>query len=636
MKKLTVLLLFVFSLLLSSNAQTKSKDIELIKDNPEYYWGMSQVVESQDEAMNASLQSLYSNIANKCNADAIFATNLDPMLFLENIIKTFDNKIQQKIVEQIPLVEDFEDDQYSYFVYIKRSDFEAMCDERKKSIERLALRGYNCENDDNLQIEDALRNYYWGLMLCVAHPHGNSITLKIDDEEVNAYNWLIDRIGGSDGVLNSFTFRLPKEAEIEDTPEGLLLCLNVRSTTGMPVMNLQFDYYNGQKYIPAYVNDGKSNIIIRPDRDVISIRIEYQFKTESTVDPDVYKVLHNLNHNIKFDNKLIVNIENIKKEYENRIASIEEQPAIEDSVAVEEDVLLEEEVDIVKKEWRKIDNKFDLKDPDYMQIMKDVENAIRSKNYLSVKHHFTDEGYGMLDTLSRYGKMTIIGNQEYNFLKFGNQVICRDINMQFDFRNTATFNRDVVFRFDSETKKITSLAFRLSSIAENDILSKSKWSEEARLMLINFLEDYQTAYALKRHDYLQSIYSDDALIIVGHIVKKTVIPDRAQFEFTDDDVRLMQYDKETYFNNLLKTFNTQEYINIKFEDTEFTRAKTSTDRDVYGVRLLQRYYSATYGDIGYLFLLVDLTDENPLIHVRAWQPNEVELDKLMGMKDLKM
>ena len=534
------------------------------------------------------------------------------------------------------MVEDFEDDQYSYFVYIKRSDFEAMCDERKKSIERLALRGYNCENDDNLQIEDALRNYYWGLMLCVAHPHGNSITLKIDDEEVNAYNWLIDRIGGSDGVLNSFTFRLPKEAEIEETPEGLLLCLNVRSTTGMPVMNLQFDYYNGQKYIPAYVNDGKSNIIIRPDRDVISIRIEYQFKTESTVDPDVYKVLHNLNHNIKFDNKLIVNIENIKKEYENRIASIEEQPAIEDSVAVEEDVLLEEEVDIVKKEWRKIDNKFDLKDPDYMQIMKDVENAIRSKNYLSVKHHFTDEGYGMLDTLSRYGKMTIIGNQEYNFLKFGNQVICRDINMQFDFRNTATFNRDVVFRFDSESKKITSLAFRLSSIAENDILSKSKWSEEARLMLINFLEDYQTAYALKRHDYLQSIYSDDALIIVGHVVKKTVIPDRVQFEFTDDDPRLMQYDKETYFNNLLKTFNTQEYINIKFEDTEFTRAKTSTDRDVYGVRLLQRYYSATYGDIGYLFLLVDLTDENPLIHVRAWQPNEVELDKLMGMKDLKM
>lgn len=635
MKKLMLLLVFVFSLLLS-NAQTKSKDIDLIKDNPEYYCGMSQVLGSQDDAMNASLQDLYSNIANKCNADAIFATNLDPMLFLENIIKTFDNKIQQKIVEQIPLVEDFEDDQYSYLVYIKRSDFEAMCDERKRSIERLALRGYNCENDDNLQIEDALRNYYWGLMLCVAHPHGNSITLKIDDEEVNAYNWLIDRIGGSDGVLNSFTFRLPKEAEIEDTPEGLLLCLNVRSTTGMPVMNLQFDYYNGQKYIPAYVNDGKSNIIIRPDRDVISIRIEYQFKTESTVDPDVYKVLHNLNHNIKFDNKLIVNIENIKKEYENRIASIEEQPAIEDSVAVEEDVLLEEEVDIVKKEWRKIDNKFDLKDPDYMQIMKDVENAIRSKNYLSVKHHFTDEGYGMLDTLSRYGKMTIIGNQEYNFLKFGNQVICRDINMQFDFRNTATFNRDVVFRFDSESKKITSLAFRLSSIAENDILSKSKWSEEARLMLINFLEDYQTAYALKRHDYLQSIYSDDALIIVGHVVKKIVIPDRVQFEFTDDDPRLMQYDKETYFNNLLKTFNTQEYINIKFEDTEFTRAKTSTDRDVYGVRLLQRYYSATYGDIGYLFLLVDLTDENPLIHVRAWQPNEVELDKLMGMKDLKM
>ena len=287
-------------------------------------------------------------------------------------------------------------------------------------------------------------------------------------------------------------------------------------------------------------------------------------------------------------------------------------------------------------EWRKIDGKFDVKDSDYMKIMNDVEAALRSRNYTSVRHHFTDEGYGMLDTLSKYGKMTIIGEQDYNFLKMGNQVICRDINMQFDFRNNVSFNRDVVFRFDSETRKIVSIAFRLSSITERDIVTKSKWSEEARLTLINFLEDYQTAYALKRHDYLESIYSDDALIIVGHLVKKTVIPDQAQFNFSDDDVKLMQYDKNTYFKNLARTFNSQDYINIKFEDTDFTRAKSSTNRDVYGVRLLQRYYSTTYGDVGYLFLLVDLTDENPLIHVRAWQPDEVELEKLMGMKDLRL
>ena len=619
MKKLLVLLVFVFTLSVS-NAQSKSKkfDSESIKNNPEYYWGMSQVMDSQDEAMEASLGNLYSNIANKCNPDAIYATTDEQNVHLVNIIKTFDNKIKQKIIEQVPLVEDFEDEQYSYFIYMKRSDFNAMCDERYKSVVRLALRGYECENDDNLQIEDALRNYYWSLMLCLAHPQGESLTIKIDDEEVNAYNWLIDRINGSDGVLNSFSFILPKENAIEETSEGLIVNLNVRSTAGIPVSNLQFDYYNGQKYIPTSVNDGTAAVIIQPDRTTINIRIEYEFKNESTIETEVHKVLHTLEHNIKFKNiKHTINLDNAKKDKEIK------------------PVLTEMNLEY-NNEWRKIDGKFDVKDSDYMKIMKDVEAALQSRNYTSVRHHFTDEGYGMLDTLSKYGKMTIIGEQDYNFLKMGNLVICRDINMQFDFRNNVSFNRDVVFRFDSETRKIVSIAFRLSSITERDIVTKSKWSEEARLTLINFLEDYQTAYALKRHDYLESIYSDDALIIVGHVVKKTVIPDQAQFNFSDDDVKLMQYDKNTYFKNLARTFNSQDYINIKFESTDFTRAKSSTNREVYGVRLLQRYYSTTYGDVGYLFLLVDLTDENPLIHVRAWQPDEVELEKLMGMKDLRL
>lgn len=619
MNKLLVLLVFVFTLSVS-NAQSKSKkfDSESIKNNPEYYWGMSQVMDSQDEAMEASLDNLYSNIANKCNPDAIYATTDEQNVHLLNIIKTFDNKIQQKIIEQVPLVEDFEDEQYSYFIYMKRSDFNALCDERYKSVVRLALRGYECENDDNLQIEDALRNYYWSLVLCLAHPQGESLTIKIDDEEVNAYNWLIDRINGTDGVLNSFSFILPKENAIEETSEGLIVNLNVRSTTGIPVSNLQFDYYNGQKYIPTSVNDGTAAVIIQPDRTTINIRIEYEFKNESTIETEVHKVLHTLEHNIKFKNiKHTINLDNAKKDKDIK-------------------PVLTEKNQEYNNEWRKIDGKFDVKDSDYMKIMNDVEAALRSRNYTSVRHHFTDEGYGMLDTLSKYGKMTIIGEQDYNFLKMGNQVICRDINMQFDFRNNVSFNRDVVFRFDSETRKIVSIAFRLSSITERDIVTKSKWSEEARLTLINFLEDYQTAYALKRHDYLESIYSDDALIIVGHLVKKTVIPDQAQFNFSDDDVKLMQYDKNTYFKNLARTFNSQDYINIKFEDTDFTRAKSSTNRDVYGVRLLQRYYSTTYGDVGYLFLLVDLTDENPLIHVRAWQPDEVELEKLMGMKDLRL
>lgn len=208
--------------------------------------------------------------------------------------------------------------------------------------------------------------------------------------------------------------------------------------------------------------------------------------------------------------------------------------------------------------------------------------------------------------------------------------------MQFNFTDNVSFNRDVVFRFNSTTKKIESIAFRLSDVTENDIVSKTKWPQEARLMLVNFLEDYQTAYALKRSDYIESIYSDDALIIVGHVVKKTVIPDRKEFDLSAEEIRLMQYDKNTYMSNLRRTFKSQGYINISFGDTDFTRAQTSSSNEVYGVRLFQEYHSTTYGDNGYLFIMVDLTNDKPIIHVRAWQPEEVDLNKLMKLKDLRL
>lgn len=626
MRKILFVSLLFFSLL-SLNAQSKSKKLNYydIKRDTTYYWGMNAGLVPQEEALVKSMDDLYVNIANNCVPDALYATNDDQHVHLVNIIKTFENKIREKMI-QVPLVEDFEDDEYSYFVYIKRSDFRNMCTERKAKIERLALRGYNSENDENLQLEDALKSYYWGMMLCLAHPYGNSLKVSVDGETVMAYTWFIDRIDGAEGVLKSFSFILPKENAVEETEDETIVTLNVRSTFGMPISNLQFQYYNGQKYIPTSVNDGRAVLMLTNyDKSSVSIKIEYEFLTESTIDPEVHKVLNSIKHNIKFKNtKQVIEINSADRKNEQKHA--------EDVSA--SSINLSDVATIANSEWRKIDDKFDVNDPEYTSIMQEVEKALRAKNYYSVKHHFTEEGFGMLDTLSRYGNMFVVGKQEYSFIKYENHVICRDINMQFNFRDNVSFNRDVVFRFNSTTKKIESIAFRLSDVTENDIVSKTKWPQEARLMLVNFLENYQTAYALKRSDYLESIYSDDALIIVGHVVKKTVIPDRTEFNLTEEEISLMQYDKNTYMNNLRRTFKSQGYINISFGVTDFT--KTSSERDVYGVRLYQEYHSTTYGDNGYLFIMVDLTNGKPIIHVRAWQPEEVELEKLMELKDLRL
>ena len=55
---------------------------------------------------------------------------------------------------------------------------------------------------------------------------------------------------------------------------------------------------------------------------------------------------------------------------------------------------------------------------------------------------------------------------------------------------------------------------------------------------------------------------------------------------------------------------------------------------MFGIQIGQEYNSSHYADKGYLFLLIDMTDEKaPVINVRTWQPNEVSMDKLFHAGD---
>ena len=57
---------------------------------------------------------------------------------------------------------------------------------------------------------------------------------------------------------------------------------------------------------------------------------------------------------------------------------------------------------------------------------------------------------------------------------------------------------------------MSEVAFGLNKPAVDDIMNRGAWSDEARKVMINFLESYKTAYALKRLDYISSIFSNDA------------------------------------------------------------------------------------------------------------------------------
>ncbi len=187
--------------------------------------------------------------------------------------------------------------------------------------------------------------------------------------------------------------------------------------------------------------------------------------------------------------------------------------------------------------------------------------------------------------------------------------------MAFSFRgNGRRFVENIVFTFNREGK-ICNLTFSLSQDVVSDIVSQDGWTEEARIILTDFLENYQTAYALKRYDYISSIFDDDALIITGRVLNRVKGPD----EYSNNRyVTLTRHNKESYLRQLGKVFSSQEYINLRFSDCEVV--KLGKGEQLFGIKIRQEYYSTTYSDSGYLFILVDLRDyRRPVIHVRTWQ-----------------
>ena len=610
MKKILLTLLILLSFV-SLKAQKRTNDlIEDIKNSGDYFYALGSVANSETKAKEKAMLSLYDNITENIKLSLVKVDTEDHLkkIYLTLGIERSDNN---KIWKILPVTNSF--DEYSYFVYVHKNDFDSVCDRRADEMRRYAKNARQSENEEKMV--DAFREYYWAMMLCAAHPQGAALKINVDGDDVNAYNYLQESINE---VLGVFDFAVAKDNPGEFKEDGLAVILNVRSF-GKDVSGLKIAYHNGvDDFNTELVSNGKAQLqLSTTEVDNIDIRIRYDFQYELNSRPELKKIFANIDPIVLREN-VRRNIELNKylqyfKNYEDVASGTVSLNSLNDN------------------------------EKNMLTMMQEIESAFRLKNYLSVKKYFTKEAYDMLDTLVRNAKISVVGNQQYEFITLENRVtLCRDIDLKFQFKNYVSFIRELVFRFDNDKKLITSLSFRLDSDAENDIMKKGRWSEDCRYTLLNFMEDYQTAYALKRYDYLESIFSDDALIIVGHVLRRTVLPDQMTLNLSEEEVKKERKDKKAYFEDLSRVFASQEYINIRFAETEFKRQLNSLDanktggEDIFGVRLLQEYNSTTYGDTGYLFLMVDLRDQEcPVIHVRAWQPDKVDINKLIGLKDLK-
>lgn len=154
---------------------------------------------------------------------------------------------------------------------------------------------------------------------------------------------------------------------------------------------------------------------------------------------------------------------------------------------------------------------------------------------------------------------------------------------------------------------------------------------ESRRMILNYVEHLRTSYTTKDIDFLNQLFSEEALIIVGKVIRKA--PGIEGQYLSQEQVEYNVKSKQAYLERLKILFKRNKEINLTFSDFKIMRHPTQ--KGIYGVTLRQKYTSDLYSDDGYLFLLWDFRDETtPLIHVRTWQPSMLDDQTPLPEKDI--
>ena len=505
-----------------------------------------------------------------------------------------------------------EGDENFALYFIKRSEVGKIFEGRKNKVMELVQSGEKAESQ--YKVGDALKCYYWAFTLLKTMQYPNEV--KYTDGEHKEHlltTYLPLKI---DGIFHDIRAHV---VNVDDDIAELYF-----SFRGRPVVNMEYSYFNGRNYSNIYsVKDGRGDVELLSGYtpEYLQIKVEYAYFQDAKFGCPEVQAVQNVvkSHTLS---KATLSVSMKKKEP----ARMEEQPVSATVASFTEGTVASSR----KSALMELSD-----DYTYRSKAEAFIAAIRSNTPHSIDHLFTDEGLDMYNQLLKYGTARIYGQPEYKVYQRGDEVVVRSIPMSFSFKQGArkSIVEDVVLYFDA-SEKIHWLSFALEAEAANDILCKGAWSDTVRRTILGFMEDYKTAYCLERIDYLNQVFSDDALIIVGHVLKtldRTNEKDRISYR-NNKLVRKTQYTKDQYMKHLQACFNRNECINIHFADNDITKA--GKGGETFGIQIKQDYYSTTYGDSGYLFLVVDFNNPaEPTILVRVWQE---EPDPEFGMANLNI
>lgn len=602
--------IFYAGLFLFFSLYVTAQNWDYIRSSGEYYYGIGHGA-TREEATRLAMAELVGMIATHVSSEFIGIddetnTNgsIDHKSRVLNCVKTYSQSTLTN-VEKWPVGTEPD---ITMRCYIRKSELSRIYENRiAKAKDMTVIAGEALAKG---KIDMALQYYYWAYSLIRSVQRPNEV--KDQDGHI-LVNWIPARINT---ILSDVSVSFEKR-------DGDFVDL-LFSYKGQPVSSLEFNYTDGRTMCQGSAKDGRGMMEMVPgyETDTYHIELEYEYKGQARGDAEMESVLNVITRKV-FD-KASVKVKGS--------TTVARKPArTQPSLNLADNNSDHSATGLHAKPETQ----------SHAETLNKVITAIQTHNYSNANTCFTLDGLEMYNKLISYGTGRIVGTPGIKFFNSASGgVVARGLQMSFTFKSGTkkTYVEDVVFTFNREGK-IENVAFGLGKVAENDILYRnaSGWSDKTREQLMEFMENYKTAYCLKRLDYIRDIFADDAVIIVGNVVKRQAsrLPNEQNITSKGTDlIRYNRYTKDAYLDNLKKSFARNEFINIRFSNNEVQWLEKYKDRKLFGIQIGQEYNSSHYADKGYLFLLIDMTDENsPQINIRTWQPNEVSMDKIYHAGD---
>lgn len=620
-----VVLLLSFTIIQAQNRAEK----EMIKSSGEYYWGEA-VANSSKEASDLALAYLTQSIAVQVSSSFQTTTeetyqgnNANFKEVSENILKTY-TTATLKNVETIraPM-----GGQIEVFHYIKKSEVAKIYEERKRLVFNIYEQALKFEDDRNYGY--ALKWYYFSLILMNSVPEQN-----IEYQNINLTTEISARINQ---IIQRVRFTLVNDVKRNEKERELMFMV---SMDDQPVQYLEFSFFDGYDLVNAQATDGKALVYLvgsSVEMQNLNLSIRYSFY-EGRNEINEVGQLWDLVSKPSFKSTLNVNLVQQREELAKRLTK-PKQPELPASGGMDEVGTTESFGEVT----------LTLETP----IQPEVKESLVS-NLQKALDIFKAGDLSLV--ASTFGADPFLSAKLTNLMKLNatqvvNEPLSGSINKTYDgfeFRRVSAVNKYpsiskqsneyLVFDFD-ETGKLTDVNFGIIDDLYQKFVVQAQYGNDwnNREVIIKFMERYRTAYMTRNMDMLANMFAEEAVIIVGRVLKKG--QQKKNYDYVplgDDqpDVEYLRYTKDEYLKRQKQVFDAQRDIYLGFSNFAITRK--NNQEGVYGISLRQHYTATNYADEGYLFLLVDFNEEQPQIYVRSWQPQEWVEESLIKLANFNI